>query len=132
MNSKERVLTAIGHQEPDRAPIDYACNEGIDRRLKAHFGLAADDGEGLLRALHVDFRGVGARYAGPVLHRPIEGRRIDLWGARTRRVAHESGYYWDFCDFPLREATLEQVAAWPMPSPDAFDYSGIKIGRAHV
>ena len=65
MRSKERVLTAFACQEPDCVPIDYSANPGIDGRLKAHYGLQADDHEGLRRALGVDFRGVGARYVGP-------------------------------------------------------------------
>lgn len=128
MSSKERVLTAFARQEPDRTPIDYSSNPGIDRRLKAHFGLKESDGEGLLRALQVDFRGVSAPYVGPKLHPDAPGRQVDLWGIHRRWVEHESGGYWDFCDFPLREATLEQVEAWPMPSPDRYDYS--RIGEA--
>ena len=62
MTSKERVLAAFRHEEPDRVPVDYSSNPGIDGRLKGHFGLAPDDGEGLLDALGVDFRGVGAPY----------------------------------------------------------------------
>ena len=33
--SRERVLAALHHAEPDRVPINYACNPGIDARLKA-------------------------------------------------------------------------------------------------
>jgi uroporphyrinogen decarboxylase len=40
-------------------------------------------------------------------------------------VTHESGGYWDYCDFPLEHATEAEVAAWPMPDPDLFDYSGV-------
>ena len=58
MTSKQRVLTTFAHRPADRVPINYAANPGIDRRLKTHFGLAADDAEGLRRALGVDFRGV--------------------------------------------------------------------------
>ncbi len=126
MTSKDRVLTAISHREPDRVPIDYICNNGIDRRLKNHFGLKPDDDEGLRQALHVDFRSVAARYAGPELHAPVSGRHIDMWGIHTRWVEHDSGGYWDFCDFPLQNATLSDVLAWPMPSPDDFDYRHIK------
>jgi hypothetical protein len=39
MQSKERVLTAFARQEPDRVPINYLANPGIDGRLKRHFGL---------------------------------------------------------------------------------------------
>ena len=128
MTSRERVLTTIAQQEPDRVPINYSANPGIDRRLKAHFGLAEDDGEGLRQALGVDFRGVGAPYVGPELHEPVPERRIDVWGIHTRRVEHESGGYWDFCDFPLKDADEETVANWPMPNPDDFDYSGVEAG----
>ena len=125
MSSKERVLTALARQEPDRVPINYSANPGIDRRLKEHYGLAPDDGEGLAKVLGVDFRGAHASYTGPKLHEDKPDRRIDMWGIHTRWIEHESGGYWDFCDFPLREASEEEVAAWPMPSPDDFDYSNI-------
>ena len=36
MTSKERVLTALAHEEPDRVPINYSANPGIDARLKKH------------------------------------------------------------------------------------------------
>ena len=128
MTSKERVLTALACRQPDRVPIDYFANEGIDRRLKAHFGLAPDDGEGLMQALQVDFRGIDAPYCGPKLHADIPERavNVDIWGIHRMWIAHASGGYWDFCDFPLQEATEEQVAAWAMPSPDDFDYSAVR------
>jgi len=124
MSSRERVLTALHRAVPDRVPIDYCANPGIDSRMKQHFGLAPDDGEGLLEALGVDFHGIGAPYLGPRIHPELPNRNVDpLWGIRTRWVEHGSGGYWDFCDFPLKDADEEMVAAWPMPSPDDFDYS---------
>ncbi|MBM3497350.1 MAG: hypothetical protein FJX74_01645 [Armatimonadetes bacterium] len=126
LSPKDRVLTAFAHQEPDRVPLNYAGNPGINARLMAHFGLAESDWEGLLTALDVDFRGVGAPYTGPRLHEEVLDRRVDpLWGIHTRYIEHPSGGYWDFCDFPLREATEEEVATWPLPSPDDYDYSGV-------
>ncbi len=125
MTPRERVRTAFARQVPDRVPINYLSNPGIDRRLKDHFGLAPHDGEGLCQALGVDFRGIGAPYVGPKLHPDIEGRHVNEWGIRVRWVEHQSGGYWDYCDFPLAEADEETVAAWPMPSPDDYDYSHI-------
>ena len=125
MNSKERVLTAFARREPDRVPVNYMANPGIDRRLKQHFGLVESDGEGLLQALGVDFRSVNPEYTGPQLHADVPGRQVDIWGLHTRWVEHESGGYWDFCDFPLRDATLEDIEAWPMPSPDDFNYQRV-------
>lgn len=126
MTSKERVLTTFARAEADRVPINYFANAGVDLRLKEHFGLAADDGEGLLQELGVDFRGVGAPYTGPVLFPPLEGRQVDpVWGVHTRWVEHESGGYWDYCDFPLQYAELADIEKLPMPNPDDFDYSGV-------
>jgi len=129
MNAKERVLTAFASRQPDRVPINYSANADIDLRLKRHFGLAPDDREGLLVALGVDFRGIGAPYRGPRLHPdiPERGVLVDDWGIHRRWIAHETGGYWDYCDFPLRDADEETVANWPMPSPDDFDYTSIRV-----
>lgn len=126
LTPKDRVLTALAHQEPDRVPINYMTNPGINARLKAHFGLSPKDNEGLRRALGVDFAHITARYTGPKLHADPPERRVDNWGVRTRYIEHESGGYWDFCDFPLREATLEEASGWPMPAPDDFDYARMR------
>ncbi len=124
LTSRERVLRAFYRVPADRVPIDYLANPGIDGRLKAHFGLAAADGEGLKAALHVDFRGVGPAYIGPKLYEDLPGGVVvDNWGIHRRWVEHGSGGYWDYCDFPLREADEETVNAWKMPNPDDFDYS---------
>ena len=127
MTSRERVLRAVHHEKPDRVPVNYACNAGIDRRLKEHFGLKPDDGAGLRRALGVDFCGVSAPYTGPRLHEdiPERGVKVDNWGMHRRWVEHENGGYWDYCDWPLRTATVEEIDRWPMPNPDHFDYSAI-------
>ncbi|MDZ7270954.1 MAG: hypothetical protein ONB17_05005 [candidate division KSB1 bacterium] len=126
MTSKERVLTALAHQEPDRVPINYAANPGLQKRLMEHFGLEAHDWPHLRAALGVDFQWVWAPYIGPRLHPEIPERRVDPeWGTHTRWVEHPAGGYWDFCDFPLCTASEEEVARWPMPSPDDYDYSQV-------
>lgn len=122
MISKDRVRTAFSYGTPDRVPIDYLANPGIDSRLKKHFRLAPGDDEGLRRILGVDFFEIIPPYVGPPLHPGIPGRKIDVWGIHTRWVAHGSGGYWDYCDFPLKDADEETVERWPMPSPDDFDY----------
>jgi uroporphyrinogen decarboxylase len=126
LTSKERVLTAFAHQEPDRVPVDYLANPGIDMRLKRHYGLAPGDDEGLLAALGVDFRYVWTPYTGPQLHPEPPGRTVDCWGIHRRWVEHDTGGYWDYTDFPLKDATLDTIANWPMPSPDDFDYQQVR------
>jgi uroporphyrinogen decarboxylase len=125
MSPKERVLTTLSRQPADRVPINYLANPGIDRRLKKHFGLAGDDTEGLRNLLGVDFREVEAPYTGRALHAEMADRHIDNFGIRKRWIEHESGGYWDYCDFPLRDADAEIVRNWPMPSPDDFNYDAV-------
>lgn len=122
MVPKERVRTAFAHEEPDRVPLDYVANAGIDAKLKAHFGLKPGDHDGLLEAIDVDFRSATPRYTGPPLHDPQPDRVINEWGANMRWVEHETGGYWDFCNWPLAEATLEECRSFPLPSPDDYDY----------
>lgn len=127
MRSKERVMTTLAGRAADRVPVNYAANPGIDGRLKEHFGLKTGDDEGLRCALGVDFRAVEANYIGPKLHADIPERNIRAgwWGERRTWIEHDSGGYWDYCEFPLQDADEEQVAAWRMPSPDDFDYGRI-------
>jgi hypothetical protein len=67
--------------------------------------LRSDDGEGLLQALGVDFRYLWAPYRGPKLHPEVPGRTIDEWGIHRRWVEHDTGGYWDYTDFPLKDAS---------------------------
>lgn len=126
LNSKERVKRAFAHEEPDRVPIDYLSNPGIDGRLKGYYGLKADDDEGLRDILGVDFREVSAPFIGPKRFHPIADRRIDEWGIRTQWIEHSSGGYWDYCDFPLQNADLETIMHWPIPEAGDFDYQALK------
>ena len=74
----------------------------------------------------MDFVTFGTPYVGPRLHPELPDRMVDQCsGIHTRWIEHESGGYWDYCDFPLQNATLEEVEAWPMPSPDDYDYAHI-------
>ncbi len=127
-NSRERVATVLSCNEPDRVPIEYFANPGIDGRLKAHFNLKPDDDEGLRMALKVDFRSINAPYVGPKKHAdiPERGVMVDEWGIHRKWIEHSSGGYWDYVDFPLQNATEEDVAEWPLPHPDEYDYNGIE------
>ncbi|MCD6335574.1 MAG: hypothetical protein J7M27_09620 [Candidatus Latescibacteria bacterium] len=131
MTSKQRVLTAIGHQEPDRVPVDYWAAPEITERLLHHFGLA--DKEALLRRLDVDLRTIpGPSYAGQELKTYQDGSVEDLWGVRRKRIFVERGAFrWSYkhvVDSPLAKMkTAEEVNRYPgWPSPDAWNYATLK------
>ena len=126
LSSKERVRTALALEEPDRVPIDFLSNDGLLSRLRSHFGLRKSDHEALLEHLGVDIRELSLPYIGPVLHAPIAGRRVDSeWGIVSRWVAHETGGFWDYCDFPLAVLDAERAAVWKLPNPDDYDYDAL-------
>lgn len=125
MTPKQRTKTAFARQQPDRVPMHYYANPEIDERLKAHFGLAKDDDEGLRQQLGSDMRWIFVPYVGPKRHGELPGMAVDEWGVRRKWIQHGSGGYWDYCDWPLQNATLEEVDAWPMPTVDDYDYSAL-------
>ena len=77
LTSRERVLRTFHHVEPDRVPLQYLDNPGVGERLKAHFGLATNDDEGLLDRLEIDFRIINPAYTGPRLHPEAPGVQVD-------------------------------------------------------
>jgi hypothetical protein len=68
MNAKERVLTAIALNQPDRVPLDFGANAATLARLR--YELDATMHRHLLRCLQVDIvdlRGVvDLVYCGPI------------------------------------------------------------------
>lgn len=130
MTSRERVMTALAHREPDRIPWDYWAAPEVTERLVKRLGLA--DAEALLRHFDVDLRTVaGPSYAGQELRTYPDGTVADLWGVRRRTMTVErGGYRWSYKHValsPLEPAeSVAEVEAYPhWPSPDWWDYSSI-------
>jgi len=122
MTSKERVLTAISHRQPDRAPIQVYLTPEIARKLNDHFGT-----EDILPILGVDFRGVGPRYIGPERPIPPGCESVDEWGVGYKTIHFETGAYAEASHLPMAEPiTLAQVEAFPWPTADLFDYSNLE------
>lgn len=133
MTGRQRVRAAFEFEKTDRAPIGYDANGGIDRRLKEALGVADQSHESFLELLGVDYRRICAPYKGPQLFTAPPGRQRDpLEGFIMRWVAHKTGGYWDFCDFPLKDAPDEDFDNYPVPSPDDFDYeAAAAIARSY-
>lgn len=124
MTSKERVLTAIAHSEPDRAPVQIYVTPEIDAALRAHFGESSYTEE-----FEVDFRFVGPAPLKPN-RQPEPGSRMayyDEWGTGYEMVPNNAGgTYPEARELPLsRLFTMDEVEAYPWPSPDDYDYSVI-------
>lgn len=144
MNSKERVLTALNHEEPDRVPMDCGGRQttfmkDTYEKLKNHLGLqhlptkmmshkwqTVYVDEQILERFSIDCRHVRpSMKTEPELSGSAEGEKIfiDEWGIK-RKV--EAGYA-SIIEYPLQTATLEDLEKYPWPDPaEVLDYSNIK------
>lgn len=145
MNSRQRVLQALNHIEPDRIPIDFAgtgvstiCYQAYDD-LRDYLGLEP-------KSFDPDNLG-GATWAGVIaphqdvydrLHSDVQmvgmgdpdswklhikygetfDSYIDEWGTGVHRP--KGGHYFDYRDFPIKEGTLSALNAWKN-WPDSLD-----------
>ena len=142
MTSRDRLLLALNHREPDRVPIDLGGNQsGIHRfayqRLVDLLGLKEEivimdlvqqlalPSEAVLERLHVDTRYVRARGAAGfdarVVKREREGRTwhdfTDEFGV-TWSMPEDSPRYFDITHSPLAGLSLDEIKAYPFPRGD--------------
>jgi len=142
LTSRERVLTALDHREPDRVPIDLGGNQtGIHKfaykALIDHLGLAeeieimdavqqlARPSEAVLERLHVDTRYVAAggaeEYPTEIVRRERGGRvwqdLTDEFGV-TWSMPEDHPYYSDITHSPLADLSLDEIRAYPFPRGD--------------
>lgn len=116
MNSRERVLTAFAHQEPDRVPCWCGASEEFWTKAKQQLGL---DDEGLRLRLGDDFRRVFDRYVGPTIPLSPGATSRTIFGIERQGLGYGHPIH-----HPLAHATLEQVHAhaWPEPKWIAVDH----------
>jgi uroporphyrinogen decarboxylase len=123
MTSRERVLAALRHEQPDRTPRDFWAEPPAWKRLFAHVGHG--DKDKLLDSLGMDIRHLEAP---PPPDRPIGGGAFqNFWGERF--------IYQPTLWGPLREDvkgalaganSLAELEAFDWPSPDCLDRSQLR------
>ena len=128
MDSRERTLSALRHETPDRVPRDFWSTAETDAKLLAALNLP--DRNALLDRFDVDLRYIaGPTYTGPPLRKRPDGSKEDIWGVPRRGAYAGEGdrrqSYKEVTLSPLREArTVEEILAYEKwPSPDDYDYS---------
>ena len=77
MNSRQRVLAAFAHDEPDRVPAWCGASTGFWENAKRRLNL---DDEGLHCRFGDDFRRVFASYAGPDVALPTGATSVTPFG----------------------------------------------------
>jgi uroporphyrinogen decarboxylase len=140
MNSRERVQTALDHQEPDRVPIDLGGSVVTSialstyAALRDHLGLPKKDIEVLeiVQQIAVVDEDVLDRFGADVIpvfanppagYQPVfvdEGEGSisfkDEFGATLRKP--KTSCYYDWREFPIGEPSLSALEKMPWPDPD--------------
>jgi len=151
MTPRQRVLTALGHEIPDRVPIDLGGNQtGIHKKaywsLTRHLGYPdeieivdavqqlARPSERLLERFHVDTRYVSAgpasTWKGGIVKVERGGRvwhdLTDEFGVRWS-MPDDQPLYMDITLHPLAKATVRDVRdyAWPK-GDDPSRFTGLR------
>lgn len=123
MTSKERFLATVARRQTDRPCVDYEANADVTEALCRQLELP--DLEALRRRLGSDLRNLvsAAPYVGPPMSPTADGAATDCFGVPDSRGTYSSTVYRP----PLAHvASVAEVDAHPWPSPDDFDYSGLR------
>jgi uroporphyrinogen decarboxylase len=124
MTSRERVLTAFAHVEPDRVP--RWCGASPEFIAKACRGLQLPDEESFRVRVGDDFRRVFARYAGPADSSPTANLGPSA-SYRTPFGVERHGYgYGQPRSHPLANATVKEIHDFQWPDPDWMDAGHIR------
>ncbi len=148
LTSRQRVMKALNHEEPDRIPIDLGGNQtGIHKiayqALLKTLGLddevtimdavqqLARPCEAVLERFHVDTRYIAAKAADGFKGEIVQNRRDGrLWHDLTDEfgvvwsMPDDHQYYMDISHNPLADATIRDVAEYPFPKgndPSRFE-----------
>ena len=158
MNSRDRVLKALNHEEPDRVPFDLGGTvvTGIHATayvaLREYLGLPhvapkiidiiqqlAQVDDDVMGLLGVDVKNVAPRASTAFeiqVHESDDGRYTyfyDEWNIGWRKPK-DHGFYYDMFDHPLSgPITEEDVDSYQLPDPnDPARYQGLKEALHHV
>ena len=120
MNSRERTLTALRHESPDRVPRNFWAEPPTWNRLFDYTGHR--EPERILNELEIDLRSL--QIAGPPEKEVADGLFRNFWG--------EQYMYRQTAWGPMREDTkgalanamsLGDLESFDWPTPDMFDYT---------
>ena len=131
--SRQRVVAAIEHRQPDRVPIDFNPVPDFYVKLKEHLGLEIEEELELgfmeeaiphpkvLEALGVDMISVKLGSAKTARPAPVGADSVtDSWGVGLKRVFQGGGgSYLEPVYHPLAEASIDDLEKYPWPDPYA-------------
>jgi uroporphyrinogen decarboxylase len=133
MSSRERVVTALSHREPDRVPISMSITIDAYNNLKKLLGIELEDDKPAVGhwtdvpihpivnekfGLDVFWLRMGSPKKKHFAQPNDPNKRMDEWGIEWTKVAlPNGGYYYEMSSHPLQNATIEDLEDYPWPDP---------------
>ena len=121
MTSKQRVLTAVNHSQPDRTPITFDAEREVYELLYNHFD--TDSKKVLFDTLNIDTWMILPKGFEP---QPIgrKNHKQSVWGYRTVAVNYTGGTYDEIYYNPLAgKDSIDDIKNWKAPGVDQLDFS---------
>lgn len=130
--SRDRVIAAINHKEPDRVPIDFTPLRDFYLNLKNYLGMEIEETikpnmameviphPEILKSIGADV--ISVKLSGGTGRKPpVHGNGLveDAWGVIYKPVQQTGGgMYYETVHSPLADLTPEMVEHYPWPDPD--------------
>ena len=131
MTSRERFLTALDHEEPDRVPLDLGSMMSTIavepyRQLKKYLGMKGkirtfvrdhvEPDEEILKEFGIDTRYVRLRAPRSWKMKLLsDNSYFDEWGVRWKKPS--SSLYFDPVGPPLADVDIQDLEKYPFPNP---------------
>ncbi len=123
MNSRERVRATLERKPADRIPMWCGASPEFIAKAEKYLGVSTE--EEVLVRFHDDFRRVYSRYQGPDERNPERnarlGKNVNIFGVER----HGYGYGQPI-SHPLKDASSEEIEAYPWPTADWVNVSHIR------
>jgi uroporphyrinogen decarboxylase len=144
MTSRQRVVTALKHQEPDRIPFDCTFTYDAYQKISEVMGFSHNPhllpGSPALNVtptmeflgeMNIDlyYLGLNSWKNEPIFEYGMETYK-DVWGAGYRRIEGDSGLEYFNDTHPLARATLKDLEEFPWPDPGAMELTAGLHNRA--
>jgi len=124
MTSKERVLMAIEHQEPDRVPVCATYVPEINKQLCDKYGCYGDD-IGVLMGNDMVKVASGLENS---FYMNDEPEYVDSYGIKWKNIKNATGHYTEVYDHPLRHSDDLETVMMPDANKDYKVLNAVKEG----
>lgn len=147
MTSRERVMTALEHREPDRVPMSMSITIDAYTNLKRYMGIEVEEklkpGRWTEVPIHPQ---VAQKFGLDVIWLPMgkthkkprqstdPNKWFDGWGIEWTKIPLPGGgYYNEMTGPPLKDATIADLEDYPWPDPyDPGLVEGLRENFRHI